>query len=85
MVVLSDDGGSEGGEDEATLVPGVVQHVRQTGYPSNRGVKESLNTNQGAYPPLPSRRVNPKGACPIHNHPVQTALATAAAATTAGR
>ena len=45
FVLLSDDTASKGGEEEATLVPGAVQHIPQTGYPSHRG-KGSLDTDE---------------------------------------
>jgi hypothetical protein len=47
------DGGERSEESEAdTLVPGAVQHVRQTGYPStrrvkkNKAVKKSVDVNE---------------------------------------
>ena len=35
VVVISADEGSDGPEEEYTVVPGMVQHVHLTGYPSN--------------------------------------------------
>lgn len=45
MVVISADEGSDGPEEEYTVVPGMVQHVHLTGYPSNKGAKKSVDIN----------------------------------------
>ena len=62
-------GPREGGEGPAvsevdTLVPGAVQHVPRTGYPSNEGVKQSLDINE-----KPSHQKNRKL---IKNNPKPT-------------
>ena len=38
--VVGDRGMSLAGSEAETLVPGAVQHVQQTGYPSTRGVNK---------------------------------------------
>ena len=38
-----------------TLVPGAVQHVCRTGYPSNKGIRKSLDINE-----KPNRQKNQK-------------------------
>ena len=60
---------SEGREEPAasevdTLVSGAVQHVHRTGYPSNKGVKKSLDINE-----KPNRQKNRKL---IKNNPKPT-------------
>ena len=50
--VVSDGGERADGSEADTLVPGAVQHVRQTGYPSprrvkkNKAVKKSVDVNE---------------------------------------
>ena len=46
VVALSAAGESHRPEEDDTIVPGVVQHVRHTGYPSNKGVEKSVDINE---------------------------------------
>ena len=46
VVVHSATEDSYGLEEDDTIVPEVVQHVRRTGYPSDKGVKKSLDINE---------------------------------------
>ena len=41
VVGSREEGGGSAASEADTLVPGAVQHVQQTGYPSTRGVKQN--------------------------------------------
>ena len=59
VAALSAVGESHGPEEADTLVHGAVQHVRHTGYPSDKGVKKSIDINE-----KPNKRKNQKFAGP---------------------
>ena len=53
VVGPSVEGQSQGPSEADTLVPGAVQHVYRPGYPSDKGVKKSLDINE-----KPNRKKN---------------------------
>jgi len=46
VIRLGEEGEGPAASEVDTLVPGAVQHVRRTGYPSNKGLRKSLDINE---------------------------------------